>query len=63
MLKKEGVKIGSFLLKKQGRKPSARPHASYGVYSISANALLLEKVTKLFRVFSGIIVVCTYNER
>ena len=35
------------LFKKQGRKPSARPHASYGVYSISANALLLEKVTKL----------------
>ena len=34
-------------VKKYTRRASARPHASFGVYSESANALLLEKVTKL----------------
>lgn len=32
---------------KETKKPSARPHASIGVYSKSANVLLLEKVTKI----------------
>ena len=36
-----------FLLDKKKQKPSARPHVSFGANPESANALLLEKVTKL----------------